>query len=216
MPTAIRPPDVKYRTIPAPWKEFMRDAGTWRAFTKLRDELANKAGDRVKGHFNDEALATIYPHPNTIEVLCPLSTPVPKGRPPGQPQAKVEAAAFEGKEPCSVREAVEWVFNNHAVPGLKAEDAPSAGAWALYQEASKPDHRWSFLQKVMDRLLPTRSTLELEDKRRDDGRDYADLFGELGADAEVPAAAVPAGAEIPGGESSVPAEVVEAGAVEQV
>lgn len=77
----------------------------------------------------------------------------------------------------SPRKVVEWVFDNLLVDGLKPDDAPSPGAWALLQDLKKyPDLRKEFYRSIWSKLLPTKTELDAAEKFSDDGREQIKLI----------------------------------------
>ncbi len=77
-------------------------------------------------------------------------------------------------------EAIDWVFNNVAVQGLKMDDAPSAGAFGLYDWArDTPQNLSSFYSTIWKARIPTRQQVETANSLQDDPRDMDDLIGIL-------------------------------------
>jgi len=88
-----------------------------------------------------------------------------------------DASAFErssGK--ASQLEEIDWVKEHLAVKGVRPEDAPSSGAFAMWQTYSR---NWSarqfFFEKVWPKVLPSIRDLKQAKKFSDDGRKLSDL-----------------------------------------
>lgn len=91
----------------------------------------------------------------------------------------VVGKAFEGRKGrASAKEAVEWVFENMSVVDVKAEEAPSSGAWGYLQMCRRdPSVRSDFYKSVWPKLLPTRGQLDEMFERLGGGeRDPAEEF----------------------------------------
>ncbi|MCJ7828229.1 MAG: hypothetical protein MUP81_00615, partial [Dehalococcoidia bacterium] len=74
---------------------------------------------------------------------------------------------------------IRWVFHALGASGLKPEDAPSSGAWNLYQTLLQDDLALkSFYTQVYPKLLPTRAQMEKND-RVEDGREQFDRIERL-------------------------------------
>lgn len=76
---------------------------------------------------------------------------------------------------------INWIYNNLMVSDVKAEDAPSPGAWAhLQYHRSNQAAMAEFFTKVYPRLIPAKSTVQkMQDKFHDDGRTTFDLLDRL-------------------------------------
>jgi hypothetical protein len=70
---------------------------------------------------------------------------------------------------------LKWVFQALGSKDLKPEDAPSAGAWALWRQLEEDELMLrDFYRTVFPKLLPSKAQLEKGEDRVDDGRK---LFG---------------------------------------
>ena len=78
-------------------------------------------------------------------------------------------ADVASKPQITVRRAVEWVFESFTVRDVTAEDAPSAGAWALLKWArSTPTNQSDFYKSFSSKMLPSRQQLDQEERKSDD------------------------------------------------
>ena len=78
-------------------------------------------------------------------------------------------ADVASKPQITVRRAVEWVFESVTVRDVTAEDAPSAGAWALLKWArSTPTNQSDFYKSFSSKMLPSRQQLDQEERKSDD------------------------------------------------
>lgn len=72
-------------------------------------------------------------------------------------------------------EDLRWVFQALGAEDLKAEDAPSPGAWALLTTLLDDENMLkNFYTTVYPKLLPPKSKMETEDDHAEDGRN---IFG---------------------------------------
>ena len=88
--------------------------------------------------------------------------------PPKADDGKVDAKVFEGKEATSL-EVVRWVSRNVMIKDVKAEDAPSADAWALMWWIQRSTAQANdFWLRIWPKTLPA-STTETTKGFEDDG-----------------------------------------------
>lgn len=149
--------------VPDYVRDSLRTEHRWNAFLKKRIREASARNIPV-AEATEMTLDLMYPCGRPWETAEAASKPTLRGHPP-QPRG-----AFKGKR-VSLRRAVEWVFDamgEHVEPG----DAPSPGAWALLDWAKKTAaNKRDFYTTFASKLIPSRSTLEVEERRRDDGED---------------------------------------------
>jgi hypothetical protein len=81
----------------------------------------------------------------------------------------------------SMRKSVEWVFAALGRQGVKKSDAPDPGAWALLQWVGEgAANRGNFYSTFASKLLPTRTQIDVEGQREDDGGDIsASVLGKI-------------------------------------
>lgn len=137
-----------------------------------------------------------------------------KGGAKGAGPMKFRKKDFEGKERCSPLEAVIWVLDHMDYSDVTVKDAPSAMAWSLWCDAQKPLMRaklWGMLEK----LLPSKRELEIENRFEDDGRNVEQTIHRVlraleqeGSDDD---ALLPPGPEDTGGEPEVAGEGTQRG-----
>jgi hypothetical protein len=73
-------------------------------------------------------------------------------------------------------EEIDWVKENLAVEGIRPEDAPTSGAFAMWQVYSRSrSTRQFFFEKLWPRVLPSIRDLKQAQKFSDDGRKLDDL-----------------------------------------
>lgn len=73
-------------------------------------------------------------------------------------------------------EEIDWVKEHLAVKGVKPQDAPSSGAYAMWQVYSRTlTMRQFFFEKVWQKVLPSIRDLKQAKKFSDDGRKLDDL-----------------------------------------
>lgn len=176
------------------------DEGVRQAFTKVKRSLILLCTD-YKGHRYMEmahrvaqimidkylmqrckGIEAVLPGPVISETsLKPMKAPT-KAPTKGVLKATAVRADFknwDGK--IDTISDINWIYNNLMVLDVKAEDAPSPGAWAHLQ------YHWSnqaamaeFFTKVYPRLIPAKSTVQkMQDKFHDDGRATFDLLDKL-------------------------------------
>ncbi len=155
--------------VPLAAKVWLKKAQRWEAFLKARIALAQAKGTHA-GVQTWPTLERMFPDGYPWE-HCGEVSQVPDSV--FREEATTEElplSAFGGKS-ASMRKAVEWVFEHLGVR-TKAADAPSPGAWALLQWAKKTSaNTQRFYSDFVSKLLPSRSTLEVEERRRDSGDD---------------------------------------------
>jgi hypothetical protein len=72
---------------------------------------------------------------------------------------------------------IQWAFQARGVEGLSPEDAPSPGAWALLWQINNDEvFAKSFYSTVFPKLLPSKSAMEKDENRVDDGRKLFQLI----------------------------------------
>ena len=110
---------------------------------------------------------------------------------------------------------INWIYNHLMISDVRAEDAPSPGAWAhLQYHRSTPAAMDDFFTKVYPRLIPAKGTIQkMQDKFHDDGRTTFDLLDRLLKEDEGSAEQVPvlpmvlperAGLQDEAGQSTIP------------
>lgn len=73
-------------------------------------------------------------------------------------------------------EEIDWVKDNLAVRGVRPEDAPTSGAYAMWQVYSRTrSTRQFFFEKLWPRVLPSIRDLKQAKRFSDDGRKLDDL-----------------------------------------
>lgn len=100
----------------------------------------------------------------------------------GQPEVQyVESGVFSEKAESSIRDDVQWVYDNLDVREPAVEDCPSAGAWALlnWVRSNRMYNQTEFYKSFVARLLPTRSDLVREEAHEDDGSSVDDTLRKL-------------------------------------
>lgn len=78
---------------------------------------------------------------------------------------------FAGSDEGDPIKAVEWVGRWLGVDGLDPGQAPSPLAWSLYKWARyDEDNTSAFYKSIWTRIMPSKTDVEKEADRRDDGR----------------------------------------------
>lgn len=86
------------------------------------------------------------------------------------------ADVFRRSGQVSQLEEIDWVKDNLAVRGVRPEDAPTSGAFAMWQVYSRSrSTRQFFFEKLWPRVLPSIRDLKQAKKFSDDGRKLDDL-----------------------------------------
>ena len=111
--------------------------------------------------------------------LQPVSEPVAKKGVLKATAMKADFTKWDGK--IDTINDINWIYNHLMVSDVKAEDAPSPGAWAHLQYHRSNDAAMSdFFTKVYPRLIPSKGVVEkMQDKFHDDGRATFDLLERL-------------------------------------
>lgn len=158
--------DVPHSTI----TRHAKQADCWRAYCTRRAELKRRLGDV------ERAWQQAY-----VEVVVPAMR-----QEAGEDGAAmldslsnwlVPAAMFADKPDVSSIEEVEWVKNHIAIADVRAEDAPSSGAWAmLYYVRTNHEGAKQFWTSINTKLFPSRSQLEKAAAFKDDGQDIDELL----------------------------------------
>ena len=148
----------------------------------------------------------------------PAAAGAGRDRTPGR-WPMVRPSDFAGKPGSTLKKDVEWVYQMLAfeVDDLDPKDAPSPGAWNLLRRTKGDGGNQNyFFKDLVAKLLPSRTTLEMEERRRDDGSPVDDTIAKAiaaGRDPRFPEgsaavesdAALQAGAEGVRSEPSIPA-----------
>ncbi len=93
----------------------------------------------------------------------------------------VDPKIFEGKKEVSENEKLRWVYESMKLEDVRPEDAPSAGAWGMYEHYRYSPQR---LEKFYDTLVPKLMSKEDTDKGgklADDGKEAIELIERLQA-----------------------------------
>ena len=92
----------------------------------------------------------------------------------------IDGSGFTEKA-VSENEKLRWLFENMQVDGLKPEDSPSPGAWALLQELRNNDEQRRDFYKTLWPKLLTKEDTESGGKLQDDGKETIELIKRLQA-----------------------------------
>lgn len=84
---------------------------------------------------------------------------------------------WDAKGVVATRVAVDWVFEALGRKNIMPRDAPSAGAWSLYEAADR-DRPW-FYQTYHAKTLPSKAQVEAESAFKDDGRELIGIIEKL-------------------------------------
>lgn len=77
----------------------------------------------------------------------------------------------------SEAEVIRWVFNNMDMVGIRGEDAPCPGAWSLLKICREdPSIKKDFYRTIWPKLLPNKTSAEVDAAFTDDGREQFDLI----------------------------------------
>jgi hypothetical protein len=166
-------------------KRCYRDQGVWMIYGKLRSYYRRIVTDETGWVDHDLATRMAQRQVDTYLLLRSRGTPVTEPKVPGE-----EAASHseEGKDLFDITEfkngdgidpigMLTWVFNNLAVKGIKPGEAPSPGAFAYLRFVQQShENQVDFYTKVLPRIIPAKSTMEDQNKFRDDGRTNFDLL----------------------------------------
>lgn len=174
--------------VPQSIKQALQVSGQWPKFVSLRDKL------KREGHSPDQAYKQALSQ-------CQQAAPV-QGEPvaaAGEAQAEfppryqvreedlprfVGREVFANKKPCSMLDNVMWALDHLALQGVRPEDAPSCGAWALLVNIRDDSTlRNKFLTEVIGRLLPSKQQIETANNLQDDGRRQLTFIENLLAEA---------------------------------
>ncbi|MBN1460885.1 MAG: hypothetical protein JXA57_15235 [Armatimonadetes bacterium] len=151
-------------------RAWLEDRGAWRRFCAIRDEF------RKRGVVGDPAAAAL------AQVRKEFSSSSADGAGPvGALGAAGSAplivpATFADRAPSTPLKDAQWVYG---ALGYRASDvdlttAPSPGAVALLRWAR--DNQGTFFRDIWAKLLPSRSALEDEIRRHDDGSKQLELL----------------------------------------
>ncbi len=94
-------------------------------------------------------------------------------------QAAEDDDEFDGWSRADLPMDIIWVYQNMKVTGVKPEDAPSSGAWALLEWARKPANMRDFYKDFLSRMLPTRAEVDREWQHADDGKSVEETCNQL-------------------------------------
>jgi len=141
--------------------------GRWDAFCARRAEL------EAEGKSRKEA---------DIQATAEFQPVNAESNDEGFDTGEIDAALFEEKPKLNLRASMEWVYRNVMVKGLRPDDAPDPGAWALLHEVkTNPQTRSEFYKNIITKLLPNRAQIEREDMTADDGAETLKLIAEIEA-----------------------------------
>ena len=160
-----------------------KDEGRWDTIMPLREKLKSEGWTARQAY---EHLERMFPPGQDLyqdghgrvswpqEPFRPLEINDPKG---GVPAGEIPDVDWDSKGVVATRVSVDWVFEALGRKNVKPEDAPSAGAWALYQHAElKKD--W-FYQTYHCKTLPTRAQIDADSGFKDDGRGIIKVIDKL-------------------------------------
>lgn len=185
--------------------DALKASKDWTRFCKRRDELRAEylAEGNTKTDAANAASAQALREFGISESLVeravvaekrPLVTQKPSSTHTEPPAAEIEDQENPddpewAQKRVSMRKAVEWVFTALGRAEVKKLDAPDPGAWALLEWVKESSaNRASFYSTFASKLLPTRTQIDVEGKREDDGGDIATSILEkiLGTDPVLP------------------------------
>jgi len=159
----------------------LREAKQWTAFCKRRDEL--RANFLAAGNTKTDASAAATVKALQEFKINEIEPPVEKEK---EPEPLVPQEEDDGPEDpewaqnhVPMRKAVEWVFSAIGRSEVKKCDSPGPGAWALLKwvrETDSKGHRFNvseFYRTFAAKLLPTRTQIDVEGDRADDGTGIA-------------------------------------------
>jgi len=150
-------------------KERFQEAGVWEEFVEARDDLAEERGVTTKEV--DKEVADNFYESIGFNDGGPDSGDS-AGDTPADSGIKAKKEYYVDKPKSDMRAAVEWVFENLGLDDVQPEDAPSAGAWSMFEVYRVTNERkLEFYTQFAAKLLPTRSQLDIDDARKGDGKD---------------------------------------------
>ena len=167
-------------------KATYTNEGVWGSFTRLRDSfrgLLVKANGFVESDLAHTCAqimmdAFLQRRSRGKDVSIPRQVVPVNAAPDGGGLALIDGSEFKDGI-VSENEKLRWIFENMQVEGVKPEDAPSAGAWALLEELRKDnEQRRDFYKSLWPKLL-TKEDIEKSGKLQDDGRDVIELIKRL-------------------------------------
>ncbi len=167
---------IRSNRVPLAAKVWLKKAQRWEAFLEARVAVAQEKGTHA-GVQTWPTLERMFPDGYPWEHCGEVPRPRNRAQVSQVPDSifrekaatkELPLSAFGGKS-ASMRKAVEWVFDHLDMGGVRPADAPSPGAWALREWAAKNKQR--FYADFASKLIPSRSTLEVEERRRDSGDD---------------------------------------------
>ncbi|MCY3020141.1 MAG: hypothetical protein NTW87_14080 [Planctomycetota bacterium] len=141
--------------------------GRWGEFVALRERLKHEG---------------VVPREAWRQAEADLAAEPAVAEEADEAEAEAELEEFTGETggPVNLRRDVEWVYQHLTVKGVKAKDAPSAGAWGLLKHYRRPMHTAAFYTDFVVKLLPSKAALaEDAGNRQDDGRKEIKLALEL-------------------------------------
>jgi len=92
---------------------------------------------------------------------------------------KLHKADFEGKEPITTREAIDWAMENAPILETRYKNAPSVSA-ALYLAMFRYDV--AYFKEITKKRVPNISKIESDEGLRDDGRKQLGIIREIEAE----------------------------------
>ena len=199
MGTARFPPEKRAR---------LKAAGLWAEFLAIR--VARQASDggsiyKQSGYAWDRVYGrlTEYESEHGVAVLA-----LPEVVLAGEKRAKASGADLEAlkslPDGTDMISATQWVIRHMHFPDLGPSEFPDKLAYSMWRIASRSDSsREVFLNGLGAKLMPTRSQMEHIERQGDDGKASLELIGKV---EKARDAALSAGSEGIGRESTVPAE----------
>jgi hypothetical protein len=151
----VSDPAPKFESRKATKARLMAE-GRWQAFKDRRDVLRR---DNTPREAHIKAVLEFQPKDGT-KVVANLESPVYK------------AARLPRKRKVNWKKDVEWVYQH--LDREKVSIAPSHGALILHQQA-RLNPKW-FLDTFIQRMIPTKATLEDEGKRGESGENVQELI----------------------------------------
>lgn len=171
---------------PHAWKWFVARREVYKAQQYPPADAANSAFEDTVQHFSKgdkppaglEAPTVVYApqkpsltHPQRGMNESPGAVPVPEPKAVGNMQLWPKSA-FASTAPLPTNRVIAWVSSMLYVDDVQPGDAPNSDAWGwLMWCRESPANRGEFFRSVAPKLIPTKTQLEHEAKRSDDGRE---------------------------------------------
>lgn len=143
-------------------EQRLKAAGKWVEFQKRRAALKNELRDgQAAWHMACAEFEHVYPEPDDAT----SSNPGPQAKVAG----RVKASVFKGKQ-ANTRKNVMWVAESIALDKPDPKDAPSSQAWGMLMWVRRsPQNESEFWRQIYPKLLPSRTQVDNEDAKIDDG-----------------------------------------------